>query len=647
MNREQLQAQLRQAFLGEYGEHVQALRRVLASRPLGPGDGREPLFRLHTLKGAARAAGLTLVEEIAHALEGRLAELDQGRKAWDEGTIRLLGKGLDAVEELCESLRHNRPAPDLGELLAELGLGEAAPSAELSVESTEETVRVPVSVLSALLREAGAMVTQTAELEHVRRLLAEAPQDRQLHWRWESSLHNLRRYSSELLDTLRSTMTQPARELLGGLGGVVGEMAAEEGKEVRFLADGLEVQAERGLLQALLEPTLHLLRNAVHHGLEKPEQRRARGLDPRGTIWLRVRQSGGQLCVEVEDDGRGLDAPRIRARSRELGLPADLSPQEVVLTPGFSTAEVGRIAGRGVGLAAVQAALERLSGSLELVEPENPGMRLRMRVPVSLGGQPLLLVRAAGCDFGVPSHLAHTVLKIAREDLAEAGRGPGVRWQGKVLPLAFLTQLLGQGQSLEPPWPVVVLDGVALAVDGWGGFQQALVQQLEGSAEVPDYLAGAFFGEDGAVCGVLSATWLSQQRGGAGLPVTALPEAPPTRTVLVVDDSLTTRTMSTVLLQARGYQVHSCADGRQALDVLRANPIDLVLSDVQMPEMDGLALLQAIRAEPAWRGLPVVLLTSLNDPDSISRGLEGGADAYLVKQEFDQQRLLDTLARLL
>jgi len=647
MNSEQLQAQLRQAFLGEYGEHLQAMRRVLSVRPLGPGDGREALFRLHTLKGAARAAGLTLVEEIAHALEDLVADLDAGRRAWSEPALALLGKGLDAIEELSESLRHSRPAPDLREL-AQAQFGQELAPAEQSVESTEETVRVPVSVLTALMREAGAVVTQTAELEHVRRLLVEAPRERELHWRWESSLHSLRRYSSELLETLRSTLTQPARELLGGLGGVVTEMAAAEGKEVRFVADGLEVEAERGLLQALLEPSLHLLRNAVHHGLESPEQRRARGLDPRGTIWLRVRQSGGQLTVEVEDDGSGLDTTRIRSRSQELGLAPGLSPQEIVLTPGFSTAEVGRIAGRGVGLAAVRATLERLSGTLELIEPERPGMRLRMRVPATLGGQPLLLVQAAGCCFGVPSHLVLTVLKVSRGQLAESGRGPGVRWEGRVVPLAFLGQLLGHPEPpAEPPWPVLVLEELALAVEGWGGFQQALVHQLEATAAVPEYLGGAFFGEDGSVGGVLSAAWLSQQRGGAGPPALVAAEAPPQRTVLVVDDSLTTRTMSTVLLQARGYRVHACADGRQALEALREYPVDLVLSDVQMPEMDGLALLQAIRSEPAWHSLPVVLLTSLNDPDSVSRGLEGGADAYLVKQEFDQQKLLETLERLL
>lgn len=633
MNREQLLAQLRQAFLGEYGEHVQGARRALETRMAA-----EPLFRLHTLKGAARAAGLPSVEQLAHALEGVLAELDRGQRPWTAEELQLLRRGLDAIEEQAESVRHNRPAPDVGDLLAELGL-EEAPITTKEETAAEETVRVPISVLTALLREAGAVVTQTDELEHVRRLLTETPEDRQLHWRWEGSLHRLRRYSGDLLQTLKSTLTQPAREILGGLAGVVREMATAEGKEVRFVADGLEVQAERALLQALLDPTLHLLRNAVHHGLETPAQRQSRGLDPRGSIWLRVREGAGQLTVEVEDDGRGLDAPRIRARSQELGLSDEMSPQEVVLTPGFSTAEVGRIAGRGVGLAAVRATLERLSGTLELIEPERPGMRLRMRVPVALGGLPLLLVRAAGCGFGVPAHLVQTVLKVRSAD---------VHWGGKILPLAWLSQLVGHPEPPgEPPWLVVVLESLALVVEGWGGFQQALVQQLEATADVPDYLGGAFFSEDGTVWGALSAGWLAQQRGGA-LPVAArTPEPVATRTVLVVDDSLTTRTMSTVLLQAHGFVVHCCADGRQALEALRANAVDLVLTDVQMPEMDGLELLQAIRAEPAWSGLPVVLLTSLNDPESINRGLELGADAYLVKQDFDQHKLLETLGRLL
>ncbi|MDT8332600.1 response regulator [Roseomonas gilardii] len=499
----------------------------------------------------------------------------------------------------------------------------------------------------------------------------------------------------------------PAEAVLGGLGSMTRDLARSEGREIALRLEGLDTEADRRVLQALKDPVLHLLRNAVGHGGEPPERRRALGKPERGEVGLRVELGGGRLRLRVFDDGAGPDLERIEAQAVRQGLlparsteappPAEDRLLALVFEPGFSTAEaVGRLSGRGMGLSVVAEAARALHGHALMRRRHPWGTEVVIDLPFSAARQNVLLLEAGGHPLALPTHGLERLLRLPEAALqwAEGHLATRIAWGGRdvMLPVTNLASLLGVPGARLPieaghlstvllragerrcllavevlsdvrTLPVSALD--AGAGGGWG-LDPALVSGLvlpagslvpllrpeglmdrwlrglggsgEGHGEAPEAA-----GQRGDRLGLLP-------RPGAPSGVAAeSTEAGDRAGILVVDDSITTRTLEKSILEAQGYRVLLAVDGVEALNLLRGGEavIDLVLADVEMPRMDGFGLLQAIKNDPRLAGLPVILMTSRADEEDIRRGLELGAGAYLTKQKFDQRELLATIGQLL
>ncbi len=469
----------------------------------------------------------------------------------------------------------------------------------------------------------------------------------------------------------------PADTVFGGFRKMVRDLARDEGKEVEFHTEGMDVQADRLVLQALKDPVMHLLRNAISHGIGNPRERAASGKPAAGAISLRLEARGSRLRVSVEDDGKGIDTRRVAEVAVSRGLltraaAAAQSPREVmnlILQPGFSTSrDVTRLAGRGIGLAVVQELVTRIQGEVA-IEPRAPaGTTVRISVPLTISTQHVLLVGCGAHTFGIPAASIAALARARMEDIEHLDGREVMRDASGPVPLARLSGLLdlpgpgapagavedGQEESARA-LPVAVLrsggERAGLIVDRLVDDRDALVKDLGLPGESSGIALGAIPLEDGAVAVVLNPAALMERfrdpgRRPALKPAAAEP-APEPPSILVVDDSITTRSLEKSILEAHGYRVRVAVDGVEALEELRAAPADLVIADVMMPRMTGLELLQEMKKDQALAAIPVVIVSSLERREDQERGLSLGANAYIVKRKFDQRELLNTVKQIL
>ena len=506
-----------------------------------------------------------------------------------------------------------------------------------------------------------------------RRLSALARNRKQSAWSIDQAARKLR-------DDVDRVSLVAAETVFGAFGHMVREIARQEGRDVNVRSIGLDIQVDRQVLQALKDPIMHLLRNAVSHGVEPASERIAKGKPDRAEIVLELASRGGRLAVSVRDDGRGPDLARIEQVGIARGLLAPraegaMPPMmdqllSLVFASGFSTAgEVDRLSGRGMGLSVVAEAARRLQGSV-LMRPRYPwGTEVLLNVPFTAARQSLLLVEAEDRMYGLPSHAVVRLLRLLAPSLESVEGRPTVRievgGQDVVVPVIAIAALTGSPNAQIPieagnVKAVLVRHGArhcALAVNAFHDVRAMLVSDVE-AIGLGEMVSGTVLLEDEMPALVLSPDlliehWVRSEShlaaGGLGLSSWKPARERRATTILVVDDSITTRTLEKSILEAQGYQVLLSVDGIDALTVLRSGEtmIDLVIADVEMPRMDGFGLLQAIKTDPRIASTPVVLMTSRADPEDVRRGLDLGAGAYITKQKFDQRELLATIGQLL
>lgn len=655
----ELLSRLREAFSLEARDHLERLRESLTHR-----HWEAAQRRLHTLKGASRAAQMPGVERLTHLMEDVVKRCQAGELDEMPDLGPTLDQACALLEDMVAAYLGRRPLPELGdmpdrlELLAGKPSAEPRPSAEgLPAASVRPSARVTTEELRGLLDAAQGLLVETGQLATlVSELVLLSRKVRPLrdYSRRLVQLNNrLQQRSQEITQRASRSVLAPASELLGWLGTTVRELAETEGKRVRFELVGAEVAVEVPLLESLYAPLLHLLRNAVHHGLEPESERLVAGKPGEGRLRLDVRLRSGWLFLTIEDDGRGLDLEGLRERAEGLGIsqPTPTQLVKLVLAGGISTAkDVSELAGRGVGMQAARSRVEELGGRIECLQPERPGTRWRLVLPAVLTAEPVLLLRVSGQVLGLPGRAVAGLHMLTHDDVMVAGEGRTVRLGDRQVPLTKLASRLNlpvseEGRHLR----VVDLGETALEVDDWLTATSAVVRPL---LELPGgpykHLLGTFVRDTGEVCLVLDPEWFQAAAlEPAAAPAPEVPREPARQVaVLVVDDSLTSRTLIQGLLRANGYRVATAADGIQALDQLRQDRFDLVISDVQMPNLDGLGLLTRIRQDPILRDLPVVLLTSLQGSEDQQLGLQLGADAYLLKQRFEMGDLLEVVRQL-
>jgi two-component system chemotaxis sensor kinase CheA len=469
----------------------------------------------------------------------------------------------------------------------------------------------------------------------------------------------LQRASNELDDGIRAIRMVPFGTACEGLERVVRDAAKATGKRVRLEITGTEVGVDRAAIERLRDALVHLIRNAIDHGIEPPEERVRLGKSAEGTVRLSARPKARNFEVAVSDDGRGLDLEHLRRRVRERGINFDETDlARAIFLPGVSTAaSVTNLSGRGVGLDVVRSEIEAMNGTVDVTSTPQRGTTFLLTFPLTTTTLRVILVSAGDRTFGMNVTAVERVERIDAERVAFV-EGRTLLLNGDdPIPLVPLHAVLGiDGRADGEPQPIAVIVSsgarrVALGVDALIDEREVHLRSLGRRLRGLPHVAGAAVAADGSIALILRNSVLLEHALAAARvirtsAVGAAALETPAKRVLLVDDSVTTRTLERSILEAAGFEVLTAPDGQAAWELLAGQTVDLVVSDVDMPRMDGFALVEAIRGSTSLRELPVILVTARENETDRQRGLDAGADAYIVKSSFRQEELLDAIGAL-
>ncbi|MBQ5941045.1 response regulator, partial [Massilia sp. AB1] len=545
-------------------------------------------------------------------------------------------------------------------------------------ESELAMVRVRAAQIDAIRTEAEALLASELALMHqageLRQLARELGAASEAQLRCErlaqtlsASCAGLAITRKRLMGAVLETALEPFGSALGELPSLVRKLARSREREVVFETGGAAIQVDRRVLAVLREVLIHLVTNAVDHGIEAPEQRRAAGKRAAGLVRVAASQPDARhVLVRVEDDGAGMDTGGLVRAAARAGLAEDVQQLDeaarlaLALRAGVSTRiEVTPVSGRGVGLAVVADKVAALGGTVTIESRPGLGCAFELLLPVSLASLRALVVEVAGRRFAAPLDALDAVRAVPAGAVKTVEGRETLAVDGRVLPLVRLGSLCGAPQpETARAAGVALLAGArygrfALLVDAILSEQDVLPRALGPLLQRVRCFSGATQLGDGSLVPVLALDDVAALAQGAPAPAGAAQEeggqdgaGPGRRHVLVAEDSITSRLLLKHILEDAGYRVDEAADGLEALSRLRQGSYDAVVSDVEMPHLDGLGLTASIRQDPRTADLPVILVTSLQTPAERERGLHAGADAYLTKGSFDQDQLLALLARM-
>ena len=649
------------------------------------------LLRLaHTLKGAARVVKQPGIAELAHTVEGMLTtHRGAGQPLSKEHGSEL----LRLLDEITSRLSALEPASDV------VAAGPARPPAE----DPTETLRVEIREMDSLLRtvtEAGVQVSAvrkglgaTGRLLDLTSLLLDLLAARPGENGAGASPNMVRAYS--VAEELRSSLDHFQRSLAVDLERVDGELAEMRdvahrlrlipaqtvfpsldrsvrdaaqtlGKRVAFEASGGEVRLDANVLASLRDALMHVVRNAVAHGVETEAERVALGKSPTAQVRLEVERRGGRVMFVCSDDGRGIDVEAVRRAAVARGLvpaseakslPAD-KVIALLLAGGLTTShDVTELSGRGIGLDVVRATTSRLKGEMSIRSEPGRGVTVEVQVPISIASLQGLVVEAAGALAAIPLDAVRETFRVRDSEVARSAESDSILHEGNVIPFLPLDRMLRRsgaasftGGRNRSAWSAVVVQAgdrrVAVGVDRLLGTSNIVMRALPGMVWADPVVSGASLDAEGNPQLVLDPGGLvaAAERGRGALSEDADPRRAP---VLVIDDSLTTRMLEQSILESAGYEVELAVSAEEALTKAHDRRYSLFIVDVEMPGMDGFEFVAQTRSDAALRDIPAILVTSRNTVEDRRRGEQVGARAFIVKGEFDQGQLLHTIRTLI
>ncbi len=446
------------------------------------------------------------------------------------------------------------------------------------------------------------------------------------------------------------------------------ELARRLGKKARVRIKGAETELDRAILDGVKDPLIHILRNTIDHGLEPPSERAALGKPEEGQVDVEASHDGGSVVIRVRDDGRGIDPEKVRAAAVKKRVlteeqAARLTPEEAVeliFLPGFSTKEqITEISGRGVGMDIVKKNIETLKGEVRVRSKVGEGTEVTLRLPLTALVSRVLFFRANGTLMGIPTSAIDATAIVAGEDLGRFNGHATVRHRGHAVPLVWLTDLLGlpPGNDRDATHHRLVVvhhsdEVLAIVVTDLEGERSVVVKPLGWPLEHVRGTAGAVMLGTGDLALLLHVPDLLEFSRNVATVVPVGPAAgvkaeKRARRVLIVDDSVVTRQLERRILEGMGFEVELAVDGQDALRLLDRHVPDLIVTDVEMPRLDGLGLVRKLRKEPKTRDVPIVIVSTRGEDKDKQAGLEAGADGYIVKSAFDEATLRSIVERLL
>jgi chemotaxis protein histidine kinase CheA len=654
-------------FIEEAGSR---LERIENDTWLTEKDSQSPVEirrELHALKGATRMMGLSKLADLCHRAEDILDQEDEIARP---GFELILGELRDAFEGVAV------PEQSGASRAGRAGGSERPPGQ--AGAGKQERMRVPEAVIDELADRGARLrvVASGAEgLAHrIFRLAALAERGvgerspeqvlatlatslRQVGMELESGQRTLRRLTDRHLDALLALQVQPFRPFLKILARHARELAESLGKTIGVKVVAGDVHLDRRIVDTLREAFLHLVRNAVDHGIESPAEREAAGKDAVGSLRLEASTGGDRLRIRVVDDGRGIDTASVVRTAIGRGLMSRSDETTIdrakllqfLFRSGFSTREAKtEVSGRGIGLDAVAATIRTVGGDVWLESVEGSGTTVTVEVPVARRGQNVLVLRVGRHHIAIPSAAAKAYRRVESDAIADADGGRIVEVGGQSVPARILADILGE--PMEPTGVLVemIVGGVMVGVvaDGVLGEEEVMIRPVPKAAGALDAVEGITLLASGRPVPVLSPTHLGDfDVLHSTSPSRQRQAAQPVR-VLLIDDSGVTREMVRRLLEDAGFSVVGVGSADEALLTLEAGEFDCLVTDIEMPGMDGLELTRKLREDSRFSDLPIIVVSTLDRPSDRLAGLESGADSYLTKQGLDARSLVTLVRRI-
>lgn len=489
-----------------------------------------------------------------------------------------------------------------------------------------------------------------------------------MHKNIKSCINDFSTLSHTLQDEVRTLKMIPLENLLCTLPRYIRDLSHELNKQVELKIIGEDVKIDKAVLEGLKDPIIHLLRNSVDHGIESEQERKLKGKSPVGHITIEIKEEGTHIIIRIIDDGAGIDVKKIASILKEknhLTLQEfhQLSESDILDTifhSGFSTKDIiTDISGRGIGLDVVKSNIEHLKGTVSISTIPDKGTTFTLSVPLTISSERGLFVNCSNKLFVIPTASVERVLLVHNNDIIDVQGGKAIILDNNTIPIRLLSDTLRIDKVStinENQIPLFIVkngrNAIAFIVDEIIGEREIVLKPLPSPLSKVPCVAGGTLLESNQVVIVLEPTDLINIALTHGNLQWDMSHEHTEKTtskphILVVDDSITTRTLEKNVLESKNYQVTVAVNGKEAWDILHKHKFSLIITDVMMPIMDGFTLTDHIKRSENFRNLPVIIVTSLGSDSEKKRGIEVGADAYIVKNEFESGALLDIVSQLI
>lgn len=687
----------------------------------------------HSLKGAARTVGFGEIADISHEVEDILSALRDREVQFDSELANQVFSRLDAIKDLIgkivsgedmnsdsgdpapveaadRSPSHNSADSHFDEAAEDDAVPPDQPKKNVPVE---EYIRVPLKRINTLLNLGGELVINkiksTQKVSSFRRAIKSAKDmqkrlatigehlreiDGASSGNFAGMLHQCGRdaervrgeletifddvmgealHVDPIVDELQQHIKQirmlPCSTLFAEFPRLVRDIAREQGKEVEFKMEGEETELDKKVLEGIKQPLIHILRNAIDHGLETPEERLAQGKPRSGTIRLLAFHRGANVVIEVQDDGRGFDLERIRSVAVKKGLISEAESEKIgeqdlqnfIFESGFSTSKfITDISGRGVGMDVVRSQIENLKGRVEIHSRNGQGSTIHTELPLTIAIIHVLLIKTGRKKFGIPLSAVEEMTRVLRTEIRSVENKMAFELRGHTVPLVRLDETLGlvpvpeKDKARANVINIVIVNSlygrVGFMVDELLGREEIYIKSLGSHLGKLRNVSGATILGTGEIIVILDpadlvmssktsvSNALQEQRTES--------EQKERKTVLIVEDSLTTRELMRSILESEGFRVDTAMDGLDGMEKVAQKHYDVIVSDLEMPRMNGLELCRSLKANESYKEIPFVFVTARGSEEEKRKGIEVGAQAYIAKGNFDQSNLISAINRL-
>lgn len=690
----------------------------------------EMMREAHTIKGSATMMGYQRIADIAHEMETGFQKALAGEVRLVKAHFDLLFKCIDTigplledkvtwedkgiggsfVDRLCNRIaatfsadgdrRENEPPKRKSKAMASAATEAKAPekieaptqtakSADPSTmrdrspavfHSPEESLRVDINKLDKLMNLSGElMVSQVRLNELVKNLARKIDVEFRSDETFATLAKDLKRVDEEMAfvsTNIQDEMTKvrliPVAHLFNLFPRAMRDLAHEAGKEIELSISGEDTHLDKAIIDEMKDPIMHILRNAVDHGIESPEERAKHNKPPVGAIALKAFQVGSQVVIEISEDGAGIDILKVKEKAVAKGIITKDKVEELneeqayqlLFLPGFSTKdEVTETSGRGVGLDVVRERLAKLKGTVEIVSARHKGTTFIIKLPLTLAITEILLVTAGSETFAMPIDAVVETIRIELGEIRSVETREAITVRGQIMPIVRLSDIFGippKGIIERKYFPVVVVQAVekkiGILVDTLQGRLNIVSKMLGDPVRSIRFISGATILGDGRVILILDIPMIidSFETGAVAIkrqtlaPSEAVKPAKKRRkTILLAEDAITTAMLEKSILESAGFSVVLAKDGQEALEKSQQEKFDMVITDVLMPRMDGFDLTATLKKDKLYKDIPVIIVTTRESDADKRRGLEAGADAYILKSEFTSEGLLNTIERLI